>query len=255
MKPIHKSDLKTLLSSVWERALDLIYPQDIRCNACGKEIMPGAPHGLCEFCLMTMPFVKGRQCRICGTTDLPEHMDHCFGCQSYIGLIDGGISAFEYSGLGRKMIQKFKFNDARYLARPIGGMLSDLLAATYGGDIDALIYVPCHPKRERIRGFNQAALIAEEVSRRTGIPVFKAAIRRSRDTARLSKLTRTERLTELSDAFEIPEACRHMIEGKRIGLVDDIFTTGTTMGLCATSLKGCGAKAVYSIVASVRKKV
>lgn len=252
---IHKDKgLKRIMRESWEKLLDIIYPHDVRCNGCGKEIMPGSPHGLCDFCLMTMPYVKGHQCRICGTTDLAEHMDHCFGCQHYIGLIDGGIAAFEYSGLGRRIIKKFKFNDARYLARPIGGMLSDLLAATYGGEIDALVYVPCHKKREQLRGFNQAELIAEEVSKRTGIPVLKAAIRRNRDTSRLSKLSRSERMVELENAFDVPEIWQHVIAGKRIGIVDDIFTTGTTMGLCAMSLKASGAKAVYAITASVRKK-
>lgn len=234
--------------------LELVYPSKIRCMGCGGEIMPDSRFGLCNTCYKEMPFVKGHQCRICGVPNIPNHADHCMGCQRYIGLLDGGFSALCYEDLGRTLIQRFKYHDARYLSQCLGELMADQLAATYQRDVDYLVYVPCHPKRMALRGFNQAQCLAEVLSKKSGVPLIHEALIRVEDTKRSSNLSRDERFLNMRSAFKRSPESKAWIRGKRIGVVDDIFTTGTTMGCCAILLKEAGAKAVYSFSAAVRKK-
>ena len=103
-----------------------------------------------------------------------------------------------------------------------------------------IIPVPLHPKKEKRRGFNQTLLLCGAISEKTGIPVLENGLRRKKDTAPQSLLSVEERKENLRDVFEAAAG----VEGKRILLVDDIFTTGTTCNECARALYRAGAAGV-----------
>lgn len=108
--------------------------------------------------------------------------------------------------------------------------------------LDLLIPVPLHPKRLRERGFNQALLLVKELSRRTGIPYQKGLLQKKRPTVPQIDLSGTEREKGVKGSFHIQR--KEEVEGKKILLVDDVFTTGATVNECSKVLLSAGAKRV-----------
>jgi ComF family protein len=112
--------------------------------------------------------------------------------------------------------------------------------------LDLVVPVPLHPKRLRQRGFNQSGLLAGEFGRKLKVPVSFDIIRRKNQTQPQTRLNRAERLKNVKGAFEVTDAKR--ARGRRILLVDDVFTTGTTLSECARTLKKKGgASEVHAI--------
>jgi len=160
-----------------------------------------------------------------------------------------GLSGFDavycygaYEGALRELIHLYKYGRVRTLARP----LSDFLVAALPRDeqCDAVTPVPLHWRRRWQRGFNQSELLAREIGRRCGIPVARV-LKRIRPTLVQAGLSNTGRRKNVSRAFEcsgsrpIPH-----IHGKRVLLIDDVMTTGSTAAACATALKRGGASKV-----------
>jgi ComF family protein len=129
----------------------------------------------------------------------------------------------------------------------LAGSLSRLLAAALPPalDVDVVLPVPLHPARLREREFNQSLLLAESVSRRLGAALSYTNLIRIRDNAAQTALPRSARLTNLRHAFHVrvPEAVR----ARRVLVVDDVFTTGTTVNECAKALRKAGAGDVYVV--------
>jgi ComF family protein len=165
-------------------------------------------------------------------------------------LCRGGLRGFDaaycygaYEGCLRELIHLYKYGRIKTLAGPLG----DLLAAAMPRDerFDAVTPAPLHWFRRWQRGFNQADLLARDIARRTGIPLVRA-LRRIRPTSAQAGLSNTRRRRNVAGAF----ACRRGaawvrgIEGKRILLVDDVMTTGSTAAACALALKRAGASRV-----------
>jgi len=121
------------------------------------------------------------------------------------------------------------------MAKPLGDILKDCLQKEkFQGDV--VVPVPLHRSRERVRGFNQAELIAV----RTGLPVLNRVLRRRKNTPSQTGLTRSERKRNLAGAFEL----RGDVRGRKMILVDDVYTTGSTMNEIARTLKRGGAERV-----------
>jgi ComF family protein len=116
-------------------------------------------------------------------------------------------------------------------------MAEDLLPSGFFEGMDCLVPVPLHWKRERERGFNQAAVLAQNVSAVTGIPVIERALCRRVATEQQALRSREERSKNVRDAFSIED--RHVFEGKHVLLIDDVLTTGSTLEACARALSSC----------------
>lgn len=152
------------------------------------------------------------------------------------------IAAFAHDGPLRRALQRLKYGGAARLAAPLADRalpaLVDLLALVDGQAV--LVPVPVHPARQRQRGYNQAALLAEEFGQRTGLPVHDLLVRR-RQTARQHGLSRAARLHNLRGAFGSRSATPR--DATPI-LVDDILTTAATLEACAEVLRAAGAARV-----------
>src|SRR5262249_21837498 len=109
---------------------------------------------------------------------------------------------------------------------------------------DLVVPVPLHPARKRERGFNQAELLARELSRSRGLSLGKA-LDRIRYTTTQTQFDRNERMENLKDAFRLRHGCN--VQGLRMLLVDDVLTTGSTLSECASVLKRAGAHAVHAV--------
>ena len=147
--------------------------------------------------------------------------------------MDGGV---------RDIVFDLKYRGIRALAPDIGELLARHLESSRLA-ADLIVPVPLHGRRERERGYNQAGLLARELGRRTGLPV-ESMLRRTKNTPPQVDMTGPEnRRANIEAAFE----CVADVRGRRVILVDDVVTTGSTMGACAAPLKAAGASKVWGL--------
>ena len=154
------------------------------------------------------------------------------------------LTPFEYKEPLRSVIISYKFKECRAYAPLLGEMMKDyLLSFDIWQDVDIIIPVPLHEKRFKERGYNQAELLAEYVSRYTNVPLDTTSLTRTRNTKKQSSLTGIERITNVEGAF----SCNGDMRGKRIVILDDIYTTGNTIQSCAAPLKAAGADQICAV--------
>lgn len=201
---------------VFDAFLDMLYPKDLTCFCCGREI-PCGTGGLCEECRTGL--------RIARPYPLPLYLDGC-------------VSAFEYDCPIGDAIRNLKYARKTYLADILGDLLpfDETIGAGW------IIPVPLHPKRLSMRGFNQSELLAEALSGRTGVPVQKDLLVRTIHTDPQAGLSGKERRNNLKGAF----SCRKALTGETVLLVDDVITTGSTLSACAEALKKSGIRKVFA---------
>ena len=157
------------------------------------------------------------------------------------------ISLFKYEGIIRKKIIEYKFGDKAYLYRTFAKIiLKNEKVCGFLRNYDIIIPVPLHKKKKHIRGYNQTELIAKELVK--NIPNLKLETNiliKTKNTEVQSLLTKNQRQENIKGAFEVGAGnCACPIEGKRIILFDDIYTTGATANECSKVLKRAGAKEI-----------
>jgi ComF family protein len=234
---------------VWLAALlDLILPSF--CPVCHRRLDDGRRDPLCRGCWEALERVRPPFCRMCGLPLLqfasPEaagaraNTPLCGHCRRRSPPFAYARSAARYGEVARAALHAFKFSGRRALAAPLGDLLAELRPPL--GAPDLLVPVPLHPRRERERGFNQAQLLARRVGQAWQKPVRSDVLARTVATRPQSELTAAARRANVRDAFVLhrPE----LVAGRHVVLVDDIFTTGSTVSACARRLKGGGASVV-----------
>jgi ComF family protein len=143
----------------------------------------------------------------------------------------------------KQCIHLFKYDGKRELARPLGLLMAECAERDFQGvEFDALAPVPLHRSKLRARGFNQAEALARELGGLISVPVAHRALVRVEARESQSTLTRAARLKNVRGVFAVPE--KELVEGKRFLLIDDVFTTGATVGECVRVLLRNGAAAV-----------
>ena len=158
----------------------------------------------------------------------------CKFCENKNFYFDRAISCIEYCDKSKVLVLSLKYYGNTYMSRYIAQVMRDKLEFEQIS-ADYVIPVPLHKKRMRTRGFNQAEKIASYLSDYTKIPIIDC-IKRNRNTKRLYALNKFQREKELKNAFEVKDGNEEII-GKKIILVDDIFTTGTTVNEISKKLK------------------
>jgi ComF family protein len=145
----------------------------------------------------------------------------------------------------RERIHQLKFGAQLHWIPP----LVDLLAMVYQDEsllpVDLILPVPLHIRRLRERGFNQAAFLAKELGKKIGLPVHFSLLERRVWTEPQTRLKRQERLKNVKDAFSVAKPSE--AEGRSVLLIDDVFTTGTTINECARALKSAGVANVHAL--------
>lgn len=219
----------------WLRIIqDWLYPPT--CLLCGD---PGdAGHDLCRPCMLDLPF-NIKACRRCGLPLAAPSASECGGCQRKPPAFDGTIAVFRYEEPVRHLIHGLKFQ-ARYAsARLLGSLLAEHLEGLTEWP-QRLIPVPLHRSRYRQRGFNQSLEIAREVSARLRIPLDLYGCVRIRATAPQLDLSAAERSRNIRNAFLAHGDYR----GQHVAILDDVVTTGATVGELARVLRKAGARRI-----------
>lgn len=215
-------------------ALDLVFP--LYCAGCGNQ---GAV--LCPACLASLPQLRPPLCPVCAQ---PGPSGRCGWCAANPPAMDGIRAPFRMEGAIREAIHGFKYRGVRAAAPELSLLLGSYLESnSLPGDV--LVPVPLHPRRLRTRGYNQAALLARELGKLTGLPVNEDLLRRTRDTPpQVQTGGRVERGRSMAGAFE----CAGDARGLAVILLDDVTTTGSTLSACAAALKQAGAASVWGLV-------
>ena len=220
--------------------LDLILPP--RCLACGVEV-PGAP-ALCAPCWSRIQLLGAPWCRTCGLP-LPQAFADaplCGRCADAPPVFDRARAALRYDDHSARLVLAFKrggrLEGVPQFTRWMARAGEELLA-----DADLLLPVPLHRWRLLQRGFNQSAVLAKGLAARAGKPWAPHLLRRSLATRSQQGLNAEERLENITaSAFRVARPER--VAGAHVVLVDDVLTTGATVGACAALLKRCGARQV-----------
>ncbi len=170
----------------------------------------------------------------------------CPECVAGIQMNSSGIAACRYEGAIKKAIHSLKYKGFTPLARVLSSLLADFAGkAVNMRDIDVIIPVPLHPAGLRQRGFNQSRLLCEGISGRYLIPVREKCVQRIRHTRPQSGLNRQKRLLNMRGAFRVKDTVS--IKGKNVLLVDDVYTTGSTISNASGALKRSGAAEVRAV--------
>ncbi|HEX4640287.1 MAG TPA: ComF family protein [Chthoniobacterales bacterium] len=159
------------------------------------------------------------------------------------------MAAYRSRGIVRKVLHQFKYGKQRHLRHPIACWLRESLGdpRLRGRHFDIIVPVPLHPARERERGFNQAALIAELLATSSAIPA-RPVLERIRYTTTQTAYDRAERMENLRGAFRLRK--NRDVRGLRVLLIDDVLTTGSTLSECARVLRDAGAASVLAATAA-----
>jgi len=229
--------LKAMLSGL----ADLVYPPT--CAGCG--VTTGGHRGLCPRCWSGIRFIERPYCEVLG---LPFSHDLGQGILSaeaiaHPPVFDRLRSAAIHDGVVRDLVHGLKYRDRTDLA-PM--MATWMLRASDGlvAQADAIVPVPLHRFRLLARKFNQAAELARHLSRQSGTPLLPACLLRRKSTRRQVGLGRQAREDNLRGAFVVADGQAAALFGKRILLVDDVYTTGATISAAARALKKAGASDV-----------
>lgn len=232
---------------VFSRALDLLYPPV--CEVCDLALTEG--RSLCEACDADLPRLADPFCQRCGEA-FPGKIDQAFTCPNCSTLkfaFDFARPALVRDDRTLDMIHRLKYSRQLHLAKELGRLASDAFHDTRLDEARSgkwpLIPVPLHRRRFQHRHFNQAEEIARELSLHTGMPVLNA-LRRTRATGHQTALSRAQRLENLRGAFSTTRKGANAITKNRDGaiLIDDVFTTGSTVDECAKTLRKAGYREI-----------
>lgn len=218
----------------------LLFPR--RCPVC-HEVVEEPGKLVCSICSTRLPYVKEPFCRKCGKPLLTEEREYCQDCVRKTHGFRQGRAPFVYDRVMRQSIARFKYGGRReYAAFYAEEILRRCAREALLWKAEAFLPIPLHPKKRRKRGYNQAELLARELSRRSGIPVDKNLLLRVKNTRAQKELNDRERRENLKNAFALQKGS---VPYRTVILVDDIYTTGSTMDEAARVLRGNGVQTIY----------
>jgi Predicted amidophosphoribosyltransferases len=228
-----------------EKLLQIFFPKT--CPIC-EEILE-KHREICRKCEKNLRYIREPKCKKCGKPfELEESgselREYCTDCIKRTHHYESGMAVFQYSDELRESIYRFKYYNQRTYAKFYGRAMACYKRQIKDLGIQILIPVPISRKRKITRGYNQAELMAQALGRELNLPVDSGYLLREKNTLPQKELNEKERRNNLKNAFKISE---NVIKYKKVLLVDDIYTTGSTIDACALVLKQAGAEKVYFI--------
>jgi len=210
-------------------ALEFLLPQ--RCPGCGEPALP--ERVLCERCVARIPRLSTPLCARCLAAGRPPE-----GCVRHAGF--RVFAPWQYDDHAGAVVHALKYGSRPALAAALGGVLAGAVPPAWRA-ADLVLEVPLHPARERERGYNQAALLADALAESLAAPRMNGSLARVRATRPQARLGERARRANVAGAFRARLAPR--LRGRRVLIVDDVMTTGATLEACLEALADAGARA------------
>ena len=231
--------IKSTCIALYEGVRQVLFP--LRCPVCDRIVKPYGEK-ICLECMDKLKPVSAPWCRVCGK-GLRETKELCEECASgNVHMFQRCRSLYDYRSVA-KSIYRFKYGGRREYGEFYGEEMARCLGEYIRGiSPDAIIPIPLHEKRYRSRGYNQAAVLARVIGGQMGLPVFENHLIRVKNTAPLKEQNAKERQNNLKRAFLVR---KNDVKLKTILLIDDIYTTGSTVDEAAATLLESGAREVY----------
>ena len=236
--------MNKFIKGIIDSFIELIYPK--RCVCCDgilskieKEV------GICKACSKSIKIVGRNYCMKCGAPLLKREDEYCATCRDNSHIYNQAKAVFQYTGEMKNAMYRFKYSNRRcygkVFARHILKVHGDWIKAQ---QFEAIIPVPMHDRKKKKRGYNQAEVLAKELSTLTNIPVNDRIVRREMETQAMKQLNRQKRKKNLLNAFILAE---NDVQFRKVLIIDDIYTTGSTLDEVAKVLKTGGITEVYGV--------
>ena len=224
-----------------------LFAPTVRCLNCGKDVFDGT--GFCSDCNKSVVYNNLKTCKRCGV-GIEGEEEYCGNCAYDKIYFDKAYSVFSYEGIVQKAILSMKYNNLAAYAKIFAKYLI-FMAEKVNLEYDIVTFAPMSRKSLRKRRYNQAQLLAKHFCDMLDKDsLLIEAIVKTKETVAQEQLSKTERKTNLIDAYEINAD----VSGKRVLVIDDVKTTGATLNECAKVLKNAGATAVYGLTVASRKE-
>lgn len=233
------------MHDIIKNLVDCFYPP--RCPICDAILPPGIL--VCEQCAKEAVPVAEPMCKKCGKPIDGERQEYCADCMKKTHLFRQGKAVFIYKAGIKKSMYRFKYSNRREYARFYARCAADICGDwIQRNEIEVLVPIPMFAKKKRRRGYNQAEVFARALGKELNLPVDAGMVRRVRDTVPQKELSDKERQHNLKNAFQFTE---NIVKCKKVLLVDDIYTTGSTMDAVTEVLLAGGVENIYYICISI----
>ncbi len=233
-----------MIKSIIDALLQVLYPKP--CVVCDKVLLKIEKEmGFCKECRKKIKLAGKVVCLKCGTPIKDERAELCENCARTKRQFTQVKALYQYTSDMKESMYRFKYGNRRCYAKTFANH-----SIHYYGDwikdnkIEAIIPVPMYKEKERRRGYNQASVFAKELGKVTGLPVETEIIRRNKDTVAMKQLNALKRKKNLLKAFSLQN---NVVQFRKVLIVDDIYTTGTTMDEVAKVLKEGGVDEIFGL--------
>lgn len=203
---------------------------------------------ICEKCRKILPYIKEPRCLKCGKPILKMEQEYCYDCSKKEHFFEQGRSLWIHREPVNRAVYAFKYHSLMcygiVFGREMGKQMAEYLLEN---EVELLIPIPLHRRKQRERGYNQSAVLAKEISEHTGIPAEERLLIRRKYTKPQKQLNDVERIKNIKGAF----ALAGEIKAENVALIDDIYTTGSTIDEAAEVLRNSGVSKVYFLTISI----
>lgn len=224
----------------------LIFPR--RCPVCDS-VLKFNSELICKDCKPKLKYILEPRCKKCGKQLISQEQEYCYDCKNKTHIYKEGLAGFSHVGVIKKSIYDIKYSNKREYVDFYVNEISKLYKRyILRWNCDGIIPVPLHFRKKLSRGYNQAEIIAKAFSKELGIKMYSNLLKRHKNTRPQKELNDIQRKKNLENAFKIN---KNIVELKKVILVDDIYTTGSTIDACAKELLNNGTEEVYYLSISI----
>lgn len=216
----------------------LLYPS--RCPMCGC-----LSAGICPVCVQKLKYAEEPLCFQCGKPLDADEEEYCADCKKYTHMYTKGRGLFLYQGAIKESVYKIKYQNKREYLEYYGmAIVQKLGAEIEKWNPQVLIPIPMYSRKQRKRGYNQSVILARRLGELMNIPVCEDALKKVMDTREQKELSHRQRRSNLKNAFSLEKDCPIW---KSVMLVDDVYTTGSTIDAAAGVLREHGVRDIYFV--------
>lgn len=233
--------------------LDMIYP--VRCPVCGEIVIP-KNEKICKPCREKLQYIKEPRCKKCSKPIEREEKEYCSDCEHKNFHFDKGFSVWVYDALMKRSIADYKYHGkkehAKFYVQETVQLYKEVIEKL---SPDVIVPIPIHRSKQLERGYNQADILARGIGKALNLPVLSRLLVRNKKTLPQKQLSNKERLRNLQEAFDFNKEVSKRFQGeiKKVLLVDDIYTTGSTIEACSNVLRSHEITNIYFITLCIGK--